>query len=124
MSGGHYFKIWLSGFLINTFNPGVIITWLAAVTATANTSVLYRVVLFGVSLAIILSIDFLKVFLADSIRRKLTLRRIMYLQKISAGCIFAIGIALLISTTFNIQFRKKDEVRLQETKTLIHEIRV
>ena len=124
VSGGHYFKIWLSGFLINTFNPGVIITWLAAVTATANTSVLYRVVLFGVSLAIILSIDFLKVFLADSIRRKLTLRRIMYLQKISAGCIFAIGIALLISTTFNIQFRKKDEVRLQERKTLIHEIRV
>jgi threonine/homoserine/homoserine lactone efflux protein len=25
ISGGHYFKIWLSGFLINTVNPGVII---------------------------------------------------------------------------------------------------
>src|SRR5690606_37221421 len=38
ISGAHYFKIWSSGFLINTINPGVIITWLAAVTATANTT--------------------------------------------------------------------------------------
>lgn len=107
VGGGHYFKIWLSGFLINTINPGVIITWLAAVTATANTSVSYRVVLFGTCLALILSIDFLKVFLADSIRRKLTLRRIMYLQRFSAICIFAIGVALLLSTALNIHFKKK-----------------
>lgn len=109
ISGGHYFRIWLSGFLINTINPGVIITWLAAVTATANTSTLYRIILFGVCLGLILSIDFLKVFLADSIRRKLTVRRVMYLQKFSAICILTIGIALLISTAFNIQFKKPHE---------------
>jgi len=109
VGNGHYFKIWLSGFLINSINPGVIITWLAAVTATANTSTIYRVVLFSTCLSLILSVDFLKVFLADSIRRKLTLRRIMYLQKISALCIFVIGVALLISTAFNIQFKKKGE---------------
>lgn len=108
VGGGHYFKIWLSGFLINTLNPGVIVTWLAAVTATANTSMLYRIVLFGVCLVLILSVDFLKVFLADSIRRKLTLRRIMYLQKFSAACIFTIGVALLISTAFNVQFKKEE----------------
>lgn len=109
VTGGHYFKIWLSGFLINTVNPGVIITWLAAVTATANTSSLYRIVLFSSCLGLILGIDFLKVFLADSIRRKLTVRRVMYLQKISAICILAIGIALMISTAFDIQFKKKGE---------------
>jgi threonine/homoserine/homoserine lactone efflux protein len=109
VGNGHYFKIWLSGFLINTFNPGVIITWLAAVTATANTSSFYRLVLFGTCLALILSIDFLKVFLADSIRRKLTLRRIMYLQKFSALCIFIIGVALFVSTAFNVQFKKEED---------------
>ncbi|MBN9484898.1 MAG: hypothetical protein BGO70_05740 [Bacteroidetes bacterium 43-93] len=109
ISGAHYFRIWLSGFLINTINPGVIITWLAAVTATANTSTLYRLVLFGCCLGLILTVDFCKVFLADSIRRKLTLRRILYLHRFSAACIFAIGLALLISTAFNIQFKKKGE---------------
>src|SRR5690606_38456550 len=63
ISGGHYFRIWGSGFLINTINPGVIVTWLAAVTATANTTDLYRFMLFGSCLGLILSVDFAKVFL-------------------------------------------------------------
>lgn len=109
ISGAHYFRIWSSGFLINTINPGVVITWLAAVTATANTSSLYRLILFGCCLGLILSVDICKVFLADAIRRKLTLRRILYLHRISAACIFAIGIALLLSTAFNIQFKKPGE---------------
>lgn len=124
VGGGHYFRIWLSGFLINTINPGVIITWLAAVTASANTTLAYRVVLFGSCLALILSIDFLKVFLADSIRRKLTLRRIMYLQKFSAICIFSIGIALFVSTVFNVQFKKKEDtseaVRALPVSTVVY----
>jgi threonine/homoserine/homoserine lactone efflux protein len=109
ISSADYFRIWSSGFLVNTLNPGVIITWLAAVTATVNTSGLYRVVLFGTCLGLILFFDFLKVFLADAIRRRLTLRRIMYLQKTAAVCLMAIGVALLISTTFNIHFNKKEE---------------
>ncbi|MBS1771624.1 MAG: LysE family transporter [Bacteroidetes bacterium] len=111
ISGGHYVKIWLSGFLINTINPGVVITWLAAVTATTGTSNWYRFVLFACCLGLILSVDICKVFLADAIRRKLTLRRILYLHRISAGCIFAIGIALLISTAFHIQFKKRSEAQ-------------
>jgi threonine/homoserine/homoserine lactone efflux protein len=109
ISNAHYLKIWTSGFLINTVNPGVIMTWLAAVTASANTSSMYRIAMFGSCLGLILLIDFLKVFAADSIRRKLTLRRVMYLQKFSAICILLIGVALLISTTFNIQFKKPEE---------------
>jgi threonine/homoserine/homoserine lactone efflux protein len=108
ISGGHYFRIFSSGFLINTFNPGVIIIWLGSVTATANTTSLYRFVLFGTCLGLILSIDILKVFLADAIRRKLTLRRIMYLQKASAICTLSIGIALLFSTALNIHFKQPE----------------
>jgi len=42
VSGGQYMRIWLSGFLINTLNPGALITWLGAVTLTANTPGIYR----------------------------------------------------------------------------------
>lgn len=109
ITGGHYFRIWLSGFLINTVNPGVIFSWLTAVTATANTSGTYRFVLFGTCLALILGIDFLKVFLADSIKRKLTIRRVIYLQRFSAIIIFAIGIVLLVTTATGIQFKRPGE---------------
>lgn len=105
ISGGHYFRIWSSGFLLNTFNPGLILSWLTAVTATANTPGTYRFVLFGTCLVLILGLDFIKVFLADSIRRKLTIRRVMFLQRLSTAIILTIGIALLISTIFNIQFK-------------------
>src|ERR1700733_10600188 len=87
VSGGRYMRIWLSGFLVNTLNPGALITWLGAVTLTANTPGIYRGILFGIALVIILSIDFSKVFLADRIKRVLTLRRIIYVQKFSAACI-------------------------------------
>ncbi len=109
VSGGRYMKIWLSGFLVNTLNPGALITWLGAVTITANTTGFYRLILFGIALIIILGIDFSKVFLADRIKRLLTLRRIIYVQKFSAACILLIGFSLFISTTFNIQFKKGNE---------------
>jgi len=102
ITGGHYFKIWLSGFLINTLNPGVFITWLGAVTAIASMTIFYRIVFFTSCLGLILSIDFLKVFLADRIRRQLNARRIIILQKISSLCILGIGIALAVTTYFNI----------------------
>lgn len=106
VSGSTLFKIWSSGFLINTINPAVIIIWLGAVTATANTSNWYRFVMFGICLALVLSVDTCKVFLADAIRRKLTLRRIMYLQKTSSVIILLFGVGLLVSTFFNVQFEE------------------
>lgn len=109
VSGGQYLKIWIGGFLVNTLNPGALITWLGAVTLIANTSVLYRVVLFGTCLIIILSVDFSKVFLAEKIKRFLTIRRIVYVQKFSAVCLFLIGLTLLVSTFFSVQFKKTNE---------------
>jgi threonine/homoserine/homoserine lactone efflux protein len=95
-----YFRIWGSGFLINTINPGVIISWLAAVTATVSSSGYYRFVLFGTCLGLILSIDFTKVFLADLIRKSLNPKRIRYLQIFSSVCLLFIGIMLLAGTAY------------------------
>jgi threonine/homoserine/homoserine lactone efflux protein len=106
ISNSKIFRIFSSGFLINTINPGVIITWLAAVTASADENTFYRIVLFGTCLGLILVIDVAKVFLADTIRRKLTAKRIMFLQKFSAFCILGIGVALLLGTAFNMKFTR------------------
>ena len=100
ITGGHYFRIWASGFIINTVNPGVIISWLTAVTATANSSGLYRFILFGTCLALILGIDFLKVFLAGRIRRLLTPQRVIYVQRFSSFIIMCLGGLLLFKTIF------------------------
>jgi threonine/homoserine/homoserine lactone efflux protein len=107
VSNGQYFKIWLGGFLVNTLNPGALITWLGAVTLIANTTLLYRIVLFATCLIIILGVDFSKVFLAEKIKRFLTIRRIVYVQKFSGICLFLIGTALLVSTLFSVQFKKE-----------------
>ena len=101
--GGHYFKIWMSGFLVNTLNPGVLITWLGAVTIIGYKPGFYRFVLFGTCLVLILGIDFLKVFLAQRIKKLLTVRRMIYMQRFSSACIFLIGLALFTTTVMNIE---------------------
>ncbi len=98
ISGGRYVRIWFGGWLINSINPGVIISWLAAVTATAGKSGGYRFVLFGICLGIILGIDFLKIALAERIRLLLTPRRIIYTQRALAGVILVLGVLLFIKT--------------------------
>ncbi len=98
VSGTGFFKIWLGGFLVNTLNPGVIVTWLGAVNIIASKPAIYRAVLFGIALFIILGIDFLKVFLAGRLKKMLTPTRIGYIQKFSAVCIFFIGLLLMINT--------------------------
>jgi threonine/homoserine/homoserine lactone efflux protein len=108
VSGGHYVKIWLSGFLVNTLNPGVFITWLGAVALVADSPGFYRIILFGTCLVIILGIDFLKIFLAERIKRLLTLRRIIYMQRFSSACIFLIGLSLFITTLIHAESSKKD----------------
>jgi len=101
VSGAHYFKIFTSGFLINTLNPGAIITWLGAVSIIADSPALYRIILFATCLIIILSVDFSKVFLAEKIKGWLTAKRIIQMQYFSSACLFLIGAALMVTTFLN-----------------------
>ena len=98
-----YWKIFTSGFLMNTFNPGVILVWITSVAAISTMSHAYRLFFFGSCLGLILSLDFLKVFLAQLIRSKLTPRIIVYLNRISALCIATIGIFLFLKILFDIK---------------------
>lgn len=104
-----YFKIWGSGFLLNTLNPALILQWILAATATAAEAGFYRFIFFGCCLGLVLGVDLLKVILADSIRRKLTLRKIMYLQKFSSLCLLLFGVGILMLTIFNIELKNPAE---------------
>ena len=107
LSTSHYFRIWLNGFIINSINPGVIINWLTSATITAAYTVLYRFAFFGSCLFVALGIDTLKVFLADKIRRSLTLRKVMILQRFSSFVLLLIGISLIAFKLLNVQVSTK-----------------
>ncbi len=126
VSNVQYFKILFSGFLINTLNPALIFQWIIAATSMAAASGLHRFVFFGSCLGLVLGIDVLKVFLADKIRRKLTLRRIMYLQKTSAFMIFIFGAVLLVLTIMKIELKPpnaKNEVNISNQTQIAQNIR-
>src|SRR5690606_7305494 len=85
VSSSDTFKIFLTGFLMNSLNPALIFQWIAAATLYAAETPTNRLVFFTTCLITVLSIDLLKVLLADKIRTRLTPRKIMYMQKFSAA---------------------------------------
>lgn len=97
-----YFKIWLSGYLMNTLNPGVVLFWLGICTANSALEPDYRIVLFGTCLAFVLSADIVKVFLADKIRHRLTLNTVMWLNRIASISMVVFGSILLYAVIFHI----------------------
>lgn len=102
ISSSAYLGIALSGFLMNALNPGVIIYWIGAATLVSSEASIIKIIVFGTCLSLVLGVDLLKVFLADKIRKKLTLRNIMYLNKASAIIILSLGILLFLKTLFNV----------------------
>lgn len=102
ISSSAYLGIAFSGFLMNALNPGVIIYWIGAATLVSSEASIIKIIVFGTCLSLVLGVDLLKVFLADKIRKKLTLRNIMYLNKASAIIILSLGILLFLKTLFNV----------------------
>lgn len=99
---GDHFKIWLSGFLMNTLNPGVVIFWLGICTANGALEMDDRIVLFGTTLAFVLAMDITKVFLADKIRHKLTLKTVIWLNRIASISMLLFGALLIYAVIFKV----------------------
>jgi threonine/homoserine/homoserine lactone efflux protein len=95
-----FIKVFMNGFLINTLNPAVIFTWLTVTTTVSAESISYRSLMFGTTLALALSGDLLKVFMANRVRKILTVRNVIYLQRTSAVIIFALGLIIFVKTIF------------------------
>ncbi len=98
-------KIALSGFLVNTLNPAVMIFWLTSATAISVThTIRERIIIFSTCLAINMSADVGKVTLAGKLRSKLTIKNIRLINKMSGLILLLFGTVLLVGVLF---FMKK-----------------
>lgn len=95
-----YAAIFLSGYFMNTLNPGVFLfwfAWTAAILADAQTAEHpneYRLIVFGTCLVFVLLSDILKVVLAGKLRSRLTAKNLHYINKLSGLILIGFGIAL------------------------------
>jgi threonine/homoserine/homoserine lactone efflux protein len=89
-------RIFASGFIINTLNPGVILFWLGNATALSVSHTLkQRIVIFAVCLLINMAADVAKVMAAGTLGRKLTPRTLSIINKIAGTILIGFGIALI-----------------------------
>jgi threonine/homoserine/homoserine lactone efflux protein len=96
-------RVFASGFLINSLNPGVIIFWLGNATVLAvNHSLQERIVIFSVCLLINMAADTGKVLLAGNLRNRLTLHTLTIINRISGTILIGFGVFLLWGALFMI----------------------
>lgn len=88
-------RLFITGFLINTLNPGVIALWFAAATKSLSNTYDERVMIFSICLLMNMSADFFKINLAGRLRKKLTDQNITIINRAS-GLMFIIFGAMLI----------------------------
>lgn len=91
-----YIKIFITGFIMNIFNPGIIVFWLTTATTFVDHTLRQRIVIFSVALFLALSADVAKVLLANSIRKRLTPRNIHRVEQINGIILIGFGIAIII----------------------------
>src|ERR1035438_3049645 len=76
-------RIFASGFLINTLNPGVIVFWLGNATVLSVTHTLdQRIGIFSVCLFVNMSADVGKVLMAGKLRSRLTQKNLSIINRI------------------------------------------
>ena len=94
-------KIALQGFLLNTLNPAVMAFWLTAATAIAvSHSIRDRIIIFATALILNMSADIVKVSVAGKLSKKLTIKNIRLINKISGLILAIFGTVLLFGVLF------------------------
>jgi threonine/homoserine/homoserine lactone efflux protein len=96
-------RIFLSGFLINTLNPVLLLTWfLYALGFSVKYDIQQRIVIFATCLLINIGADIAKVLLAEKLRTKLTIHNISVINKIAGTILIVFGSFLLYETIFHL----------------------
>ncbi len=93
-------RLFVTGFLLNTLNPGVIALWLAAATNSAGKPVEYIIITFSICLGMNVAADFFKINLAGKLRSKLNDKNIGILNKISGLLFLIFGVALVVGAWY------------------------
>ncbi len=100
-------RIFISGFLINTLNPVLLLTWfLYALGFSVKYDIKQRIVIFATCILINIGADILKVLLAEKIRTKLTIHNISLINKIAGTILIAFGGFLLYETLYHLDSLK------------------
>lgn len=93
-----YLKTFLNGFLLNILNIGVIVFWFFIVSTVViqypdkQDALLYMFIV----LITFFSIDLFKIFLANKVKEKFTLRRVFYFKKIIGLILLILGIVVIL----------------------------
>lgn len=90
-----YIKLFITGFIMNIFNPGIIIFWLTTATTFANNTINHRILIFSIALLISLGADITKVLLADKIRQRMTAKNIHLINQINGAILIAFGVFII-----------------------------
>ncbi len=91
-------KSFVKGFVFNFFNPSTVIFWLSLVSIVQlnfGYSGNQKLLFFSGVLTIILSTDITKSFLAEKLKRFLTLRAVSLLNKLVGVILIGFGLALI-----------------------------
>ncbi len=95
-----HLRLFITGFLINTLNPGVIALWFAATTKSLTNTMDQKIVIFTICLSLNMLADILKINLAGKLRKKLTDRNIRIINKISGLLFLIFGTALIVGVIY------------------------
>ena len=91
-----YTKLLVSGFIMNLFNPGIIVFWLTTATSFARDTVRQRIIIFTLALLIALATDVLKVMLAGKIRQRMTHKNLQLASRINGFVLVAFGVVIIL----------------------------
>ena len=97
-----HLRLFVTGFLINSFNPGVIALWLATAAKTIGYTLEQKITTFAIALGLMILADVFKIELAGKIRERLTDKNIVILNRISGVLFLVFGIAFIIGANSNI----------------------
>jgi threonine/homoserine/homoserine lactone efflux protein len=120
ITNGHYFSLFIKGFLLNFINIGVLVFWLGVIIIVGpsldnNSERIF--VFFGSMVLAYFITDIIKILLAKQLRKKLTPRRIFLVKKTLGILLIICGIVLITKG-----FLPKDKLNLQEGIELIKEV--
>ena len=91
-----YLRVFITGFIMNIFNPGIIVFWLTTATTFIDHTLNDRIIIFGTALVLALAADVGKVLGADKIRKNLTSKNITLINRINGIILVGFGIVIII----------------------------
>ena len=90
-------RLFITGFLMNSLNPGVIALWFVATTKSLANTPNEKIITFTICMGLCIAADIFKINLAGKLREKLNDRNIRRVN-VAAGLLYCIfGLALIIA---------------------------